>query len=425
MSPDGYSYDVFISHASEDKDRFVRPLAEALRNRGVTVWYDEWELEVGDSLVEKINDGLSRARYGVVVLSPGFFSRNWPKAELDSLAAQELREGRRSLLPIWLDLGADEIASYAPLLLARVALLAAEGLEAVADKLTSKVQGGQRGTPPQAPPPPRTLYPLTVAAQALPNSYSQPLASDESGFVFRTVVALGMPVGQDQHLNSQQKRAFQAIMADSTVERLLQSLVHSGQSLSSSVWGQAQPNSGTVATIARPPESMRGREGTLGARSGLVLKSYLLGDGQVIVHLDVVLRPPREMRRRCLLSFDDFYSLLLVPGASLRNEIAPVVAALLAGSEEPALVAQSAVAVPNSDSFSTYLDLSQWALDRVPDASGPYAVHWNANSTSDVETPGAWKAAVIQMIDRLFSDGGFLDYEHSLARLGGGEAGSS
>ena len=64
-----YSHDIFISHASEDKERFVRPLAEALRASGdVTVWYDEWELEVGDRLVERINDGLAHSRFGVVVL---------------------------------------------------------------------------------------------------------------------------------------------------------------------------------------------------------------------------------------------------------------------------------------------------------------------------------------------------------------------
>jgi hypothetical protein len=69
---DVYSHDVFISHASEDKARFVRPLVEALRATQMNVWYDEWELEVGDRLVERINDGPARSRLGAVVLSPAF-----------------------------------------------------------------------------------------------------------------------------------------------------------------------------------------------------------------------------------------------------------------------------------------------------------------------------------------------------------------
>ena len=50
-------YDVFISHASEDKDTVVRPLANALLQRGLKVWYDEFELKIGDSLRRKIDKG--------------------------------------------------------------------------------------------------------------------------------------------------------------------------------------------------------------------------------------------------------------------------------------------------------------------------------------------------------------------------------
>ena len=63
-------YDVFISHASEDKETFVRPLAELLRNEHIEVWYDEFSLKLGDSLRQTVDLGLSRSRYGVVVLSP-------------------------------------------------------------------------------------------------------------------------------------------------------------------------------------------------------------------------------------------------------------------------------------------------------------------------------------------------------------------
>jgi len=70
---------VFISHATEDKTDFVRPLAEALRQH-FSVWYDEYELTIGDSLLKKINEGLASSDYGVVILSPSFFQKKWPQS---------------------------------------------------------------------------------------------------------------------------------------------------------------------------------------------------------------------------------------------------------------------------------------------------------------------------------------------------------
>jgi hypothetical protein len=123
------------------------------------------------------------------------------------------------------------------------------------------------------------------------------------------------------------------------------------------------------------------------------------------------------MTAQSLISLDDFYSLLLVPPASIRDEIAPVVSAQLAGADEPTLIAQSLVAMPSRSEFVTYLDLSAWARDRAPDATGPTAVHWNAASISEIENPDAWHRSVVKMIDRLFSDGSFLDYDHALRHL--------
>ena len=71
-------YDVVICHESEDKSGFVRPLAEALRDSHVEVWYDEFSLRVGDSLRQSIERGLAQSRFGIVVLSPNFFAKRWP-----------------------------------------------------------------------------------------------------------------------------------------------------------------------------------------------------------------------------------------------------------------------------------------------------------------------------------------------------------
>ena len=59
-------WDLFASHASEDKETFVRPLAVLLGSLGVRVWYDEFALTLGDSLSESVDKGLARSRYGLV-----------------------------------------------------------------------------------------------------------------------------------------------------------------------------------------------------------------------------------------------------------------------------------------------------------------------------------------------------------------------
>jgi len=130
---DEYEWDVFISHASEDKDIFVRKLADEL-GKSLRVWYDEFTLKVGDSLRRSIDKGLARSRYGVVVLSHNFFRKEWPQKELDGLVTME-RDGRKVILPIWLDVDAVEIMRYSPLLADRVAAKVSDGLKQVVAEL--------------------------------------------------------------------------------------------------------------------------------------------------------------------------------------------------------------------------------------------------------------------------------------------------
>lgn len=118
--PESIGYDAFISHATEDKDDFVRPLAEILREYGFRVWYDEFELEIGDSLRESIDKGLVNSRYGIVVLSPKFLDKDWTKYELNSLVAKEV-EGVKVILPIWHNVTKDQILRYSPMLADKLA----------------------------------------------------------------------------------------------------------------------------------------------------------------------------------------------------------------------------------------------------------------------------------------------------------------
>lgn len=104
-------FDVFISHASEDKDAVVRPLANSLRDRGLAVWYDEFELKIGDSLRRKIDRGVASSRFGVVVLSKSFFSKGWPNYELDGLVTRAV-SGEQVILPVWHEVTKSEVISY-------------------------------------------------------------------------------------------------------------------------------------------------------------------------------------------------------------------------------------------------------------------------------------------------------------------------
>lgn len=114
-------YDLFISHASEDKEDLVRPLAVALEGLGVKVWYDEFTLKVGDSLRRSIDGGLSNSRFGTVVLSSSFFSKNWTQYELDGMTAKEMN-GRKMILPIWHKVTKNEVIKFSPTLADKVAL---------------------------------------------------------------------------------------------------------------------------------------------------------------------------------------------------------------------------------------------------------------------------------------------------------------
>jgi hypothetical protein len=80
---------------------------------GLRVWWDQFELKVGDSLVEKITLGLSRARYGVVALSRDFLAKPRPQYELQGLTARDI-VGDKVILPVWYDLGYDDVLRVNP-----------------------------------------------------------------------------------------------------------------------------------------------------------------------------------------------------------------------------------------------------------------------------------------------------------------------
>ncbi|MCL6241269.1 MULTISPECIES: toll/interleukin-1 receptor domain-containing protein [Acinetobacter] len=115
-------YDFFISHASEDKEEFVRTLYQALIDVGYKVWFDEITLKIGDSLTAEINKGLIKSKFAIVVASEAFIRKNWTRYEFESLVAQEMDSGTKRILPIWHGVSKDQIISFSPNLANKVAL---------------------------------------------------------------------------------------------------------------------------------------------------------------------------------------------------------------------------------------------------------------------------------------------------------------
>jgi len=142
-----YQFDTFISHAAEDKDLVARPLSRNLGDLGLRVWYDETVLEVGDSLRRSIDFGLSKSRFGVVVISPACLSKRWTQYELDSLNARQIDSGK-IILPIWHKVSKDEVLEYSPKLADTLALhTSACTLEEIALSIALVVTKPQNNTP--------------------------------------------------------------------------------------------------------------------------------------------------------------------------------------------------------------------------------------------------------------------------------------
>jgi hypothetical protein len=131
-------WDVFISHASEDKETIAIPLAEALHRAGLKVWLDQIEITIGDSLREKIDEGLAKSRFGIVILSPEFLRKGWTRRELNGLMAIEEDRGK-VILPVWHQIDKATLTQYSPILADRTAANTAQGITAVASQILQVV----------------------------------------------------------------------------------------------------------------------------------------------------------------------------------------------------------------------------------------------------------------------------------------------
>ena len=132
-------YDVFISHSSRDKDEVARPLAQALEDRGLQVWLDEEQLQIGDSIRRGIDAALGQSRFGLVVLSPAYLNSEWGQKELDAFFAKE-KYNTKAILPLYHGVSIEDVEQHWPMLADKISLNTTESIEQLADKIQQSIQ---------------------------------------------------------------------------------------------------------------------------------------------------------------------------------------------------------------------------------------------------------------------------------------------
>lgn len=137
--PDNKQWDIFISHATEDK-KIASPLANKLQKLGLKVWYDQDVLKWGDSLMDSINSGLKNSLYGIVIFSKTFFKKNWTLTELKTLVSLANATGEKKILPLLYEISHNEISEKYPILSDIVARSWDEGLDSLANEIKKLVE---------------------------------------------------------------------------------------------------------------------------------------------------------------------------------------------------------------------------------------------------------------------------------------------
>lgn len=131
---------LFLSHASEDKESIVEPLVVELKKCGLEVWYDRFNLKLGDNLRTELDKALQTCRYGIVILSENFFAKEWTQMELNALLALETSDRRKRILPIRHGLSHQDLVGRSPLLAGRVTMSTDAGLPALTQSIISAIR---------------------------------------------------------------------------------------------------------------------------------------------------------------------------------------------------------------------------------------------------------------------------------------------
>ena len=127
-------FEVFISHAVEDKCAIANELNLRLKEMGIKAWYSGDELTIGDSIMSSVNQAIKTVQYGVVILSPLYLRKRWTMLELQALMAREHMSIKR-IFPIWHGVGYEEVLEYLPIMADRYAIPSEKGVEFIVNSL--------------------------------------------------------------------------------------------------------------------------------------------------------------------------------------------------------------------------------------------------------------------------------------------------
>lgn len=184
-------WDFFICHASEDKSDVVEPLAIELTARGAAVWYDRWTLQIGNSLSEKIDEGLASSEFGIVVLSPHFFAKPWPQRELGGLVQREIGV-KKVILPVWHRVDHAFVAQHSPTLADKMAGSTTDGIPILAERLLQAI--GKASDTTKSAASPDVVHPAPAKIEVAYRNLS--ITSDLHRYTLTVVLTLLSPPDQ-------------------------------------------------------------------------------------------------------------------------------------------------------------------------------------------------------------------------------------
>lgn len=130
---------VFLCHDSRDKE-YVEKIHFELAKKSIHSWLDKYEMTVGDSLTEKITDGLNKADFGIIFLSKHFLSNEkWVKYELQTLMSKQIYLNQKVILPVWLDIEESDLEKHY-WLKEKMGANSKDGLERVVEQLVTAIR---------------------------------------------------------------------------------------------------------------------------------------------------------------------------------------------------------------------------------------------------------------------------------------------
>ena len=134
--------DLFICHSSKDKINIVEPLLKQLDNKKIKYWYDNAEIKWGDSLIKKVNEGLSISKYVLVIISENFIHKPWPNSEMEAALNLEYSKDVTKVLPLLIGDGTmiAKIKSVYPILNHKLYYKWSEGLSVIIKALKDRLK---------------------------------------------------------------------------------------------------------------------------------------------------------------------------------------------------------------------------------------------------------------------------------------------